>query len=62
MGAFILIGCPWLLVAIYLLWTQRRADNPTLGHWRSEPSNFFGGPASDEPAALSSSAKPSSAA
>ena len=45
MAFFIAIGCSWLLVAIMMLWSHHRGENPETGQWRSQPSSLFGGPA-----------------
>ncbi|GJD83011.1 hypothetical protein [Methylobacterium haplocladii] len=57
MSFFIGIGCSWLLVAVMMLWAHRRAEDPTTGQWRSEPSTLFGGPdhAANEPAPVATS-------
>lgn len=47
MAFFIGIACPWLLVAVFLMMMHRRAEDPTAGQWRSQPSTFFGGPIAD---------------
>ena len=51
MGFFLVIGCSWLVVALMMLWSHHRGEDPTTGQWRALPSTFFGGPDTETKAA-----------